>query len=121
MLSAAGGRTPEVWNPSYVNPHHGSLVNGNGRESPAEEGNPAPQHGVVAATSCGCPWASLQATTEGGPTSLPAGAITLESVRPGNNTCAGPMNAQLIAGMMGTRYEEPPRPEFCSRRISAPP
>jgi hypothetical protein len=39
MLSAAGGRTPEVWNFRYANPRHGSLVNGNGRESLAEEGN----------------------------------------------------------------------------------
>ena len=63
MLSAAGGRTPEVWNSPYANPHHGSLVNGNGRESLAEEGGIAistglhlarTQHVCVAATAHGC-------------------------------------------------------------------
>jgi len=47
MLSAAGGRTPEVWNFPYANPHHGSLVNGDGRESLAEEGELLPRQGCT--------------------------------------------------------------------------
>src|SRR5215471_15426934 len=47
MLSAAGGRTPEVWNFPYANPHHGSFVNGNGRDSLAEEGELPFQQGCI--------------------------------------------------------------------------
>ena len=91
MLSAAGGRTPEVWNFPYANPHHGSLVNGNGRESLAEEGEllaqrgcTQPAHNTAAALPprhTVVPLASRLAAARGGPTSTPAGAITLESVR----------------------------------------
>jgi hypothetical protein len=89
MLSAAGGRTPEVWNLSYANPHHGSLVNGNGGELLAEEGEllprqgctqPAMQHVGVAATAHGYAF-GLSLDCDRRPSNFsPAGAITLESV-----------------------------------------
>jgi len=85
MLSAAGGRTPEVWNLPYANPHHGSLVNGTGRESLAEEEELLRRQGCTEPTMqrrlCRhgarlCRW-PLWTATDGGSTSLPAEAVTL--------------------------------------------